>query len=126
MFLVDSDVLIWYMRGNPKAKKIIDELWTFRISSINYMELVQGIRDKSELKALRKFIAEREIETVHLSVDISQRALYYMEQYALSHRLTMADALIAATASYTTDILLTGNHKHYRPIKEIKVQRFHS
>ncbi len=45
-YLVDTDVLIWYLRGNEKAYKLIHSLNHFCISSITYMELVQGMRNK--------------------------------------------------------------------------------
>ena len=97
--LLDSDVLIWYMRGNLKAKKVIENLGPFPISSVSYMELIQGLRSNAEMKVLREFIGKKGISILHVSVDISQKAIFYMEQFSLSHNLRMADALIAATAS---------------------------
>jgi hypothetical protein len=44
--LIDSDVLIWYIRGNKKAQSAINK--PFKVSVINYMEVVQGMRDKNE------------------------------------------------------------------------------
>ena len=122
--LVDTDVLIWYMKGNQKAKNALDTLESLVLSAVNYMELVQGIRNKTELRVLQKFISQKRIEIVHISVEISQKALYFLEQFSLSHQLRMADALIAATASVTNTTLLTGNTKHYRAIKEIQIKRF--
>ena len=122
--LVDTDVLIWYMRGNEKAKKIIDKVQTFYISSVNYMELLQGIRNKEELRLLRHFLTQRKIEIVHVSEDVSQKALNYMEEYSLSHNLRMADAMIAATVLILGVTLLTANSKHYLPIKGIKIKQF--
>lgn len=34
--LVDTDVLIWYMRGNLKARKIIERLDGFMVSAVTY------------------------------------------------------------------------------------------
>lgn len=45
--IIDTDVLIWYMRGNGKAYERIENLNTFDISVITYMELVQGMRNKT-------------------------------------------------------------------------------
>ena len=122
--LVDTDVLIWYMRGNEKAKKIVDKVGAFYISSVNYMELLQGIRNKEELRLLRHFLTQRKIEIVHVSEDVSQKALNYMEEYSLSHNLRMADAMIAATVLILGVTLLTANSKHYLPIKGIKIKQF--
>lgn len=41
--LIDSDVLIWYMRGNENAKRIVIKSIPFKISVVSYMELVQGL-----------------------------------------------------------------------------------
>ena len=122
--LVDTDVLIWYMRGNRKAKKAIDKLGAFYISSVNYMELIQGVRDKEELRLLRQFIKGRRIRIVHINDETSQKALHYMEQYVLSHQLRMADALIAATTAILGTTLLTANAKHYLPIRDIQIKKF--
>ena len=124
MVLVDTDVLVWYMRGNQKAKKVIDKVGAFYISSVNYMELLQGIRNKEELRSLRHFLRQREIQIVHISEEVSQKVLNYMEEYSLSHNLRMADAMIAATALILGVRLLTANSKHYVPIKGIQIRQF--
>jgi predicted nucleic acid-binding protein len=124
LVLVDTDVLIWYLRGNLKAKKVIDALGPFSVSSINYMELVQGARNRHDLIMLRRFVRARDIEVLHVNEEISQKALFYTESFSLSHNLRTADALIAATASAMGADLLTGNARHYDPIKEIHVKKF--
>jgi predicted nucleic acid-binding protein len=52
--LIDTDVLIWYLRGNENARNIIHNNIPFKISVINYLELIQGMRSKNELKVLQK------------------------------------------------------------------------
>jgi predicted nucleic acid-binding protein len=88
------------------------------------MELVQGMRNKDELVVLQLFINQRNIKILHISDEISQKAIYYLEQFSLSHHLRMADALIAATAFMTKATLLTANTKHYRAIHEINTKSF--
>ena len=124
MVLADTGVLDWYMRGNLKAKKVIDQLGAFYISSVNYMELLQGIRNKEELRLLRHFLTGRQVEIVHVSEEISPKALNCMEEYSLSHNLRMADAMIAATAVIFGVALLTANAKHYTLIRGIQIKRF--
>jgi predicted nucleic acid-binding protein len=50
--------------------------------------------------------------------------MIFVERYCLSHSLYLADALIAATAEYCGDTLVTGNTKHYSVIPEIQVKAF--
>ena len=40
MILVDSDVLIWYMRGNEKARRAIDRRTGFAISVVTGLNFV--------------------------------------------------------------------------------------
>jgi len=47
--LVDTDIFIWYMRGNKKAHNIIENEAALNLSVITYMELIQGMRNKREL-----------------------------------------------------------------------------
>jgi predicted nucleic acid-binding protein len=54
--LIDTDVLIWYMRGNRKAFKAVEALGEFSISVVTYIELVQGLRNKAELNTLKNFL----------------------------------------------------------------------
>ena len=50
--IIDTDVLIWYMKGNQKARRAINSIESWSISAVNYMELVQGMRNKDELEIL--------------------------------------------------------------------------
>ena len=122
--LIDTDVLIWYLRGNENAKKIIKANVPFRISVISYLELIQGLRDKKELKILKKQLKDWSAEIVQIHENISVRAMFFAEDYFLSNSLEFADAIIAATAIESRDILLTANDKHYSFIPNIQINRF--
>ena len=122
--LVDTDVFIWYLRGNEKAYKLIHSLDGFCISSVTYMELVQGMRDKKELRSLQKTLKSWNVKTIFINEEISFKALFYMEEYFLSHSLELADALIGATCTTFGATLITANDKHYRVIKEINIEVF--
>ena len=39
--IIDTDVLIWYMKGNEKAYKAIEMADSFFISVVTYMELAK-------------------------------------------------------------------------------------
>jgi predicted nucleic acid-binding protein len=122
--LVDTDVLIWYLRGNEKAAKIINAKTPFDISVITYMELLQGMRDKKELRTLQKFLKQWSVKIIQISENISTHAMFFVEDYYLSHSMELADAIIVATALEYHETLLTANDKHYSFIPNIQIDRF--
>lgn len=122
--IVDTDVLIWHMRGNRKAKKVFDNIGSFSISAISNMELIQGLRNKNELKALKDFLKDFGITILPIDERITNRAIFFMEEHFLKHNLRMADALIGSTASVLNKPLLTGNVKHYKMLKSVNLKKF--
>lgn len=124
MTMIDTDVLIWYMRGNSKANKVIEKLNGFFISVITYMELVQGMRNKRELTLLRSALRKWNAKVLYINEDISAKAMFLVEQHYLRNSLVVADALIASTAISNGVKLLTGNTKHYKIIKNIELESF--
>ena len=122
--LVDTDVLIFNQRGNQNAADRLDSQQCFVLSAVTWMELVQGVRNKEELRALRQALRFWNADIQPINEPISARAQFWLESYALSHGLRMADALIAATAWYLACPLLTANGRHYRFIDELDVQIF--
>ena len=123
--LIDTDVLIWYMRGNKNAFRIIEKNMNFHISVITYIELVQGMRNKMELNALRRSLRDWNVTIIYITEEISAKAMFYVEQHYLSQSVELADAFIGATAVAYGLPLLTGNEKHYKPLKDVRVKRFH-
>lgn len=122
--VVDTDVLIWYMKGNQNAYKTIENSKLFSISVVTYIELVQGMRDKNELNNLRRALNAWGTKILYISEEISIKAMFFVEQHFLSHSIQLADALIGATAiSYGLPIL-TGNDKHYKILKDLQIKKF--
>ena len=71
--LVDSDVLIWYLRGRPKAAQFLDALPTLQLSAVSYIELVQGMRNKRELELLKADLDQRRATLLPITEAISAR-----------------------------------------------------
>lgn len=122
--LIDTDVLVWYMRGNENAFQVIENSNNFFISVIAYMELVQGLRNKKELNHLRKALHGWNAQILYVSEEISVKAMFYVEQHFLSHSMQPADALIGATAIAHGFPLLTENDKHYKAMKDLEIKKF--
>ena len=123
--LIDTDVLVWYMRGHEKAKRVIQNLQGFSISVVTYIELVQGLRNKQELNVLRSSLKEWNADIIYINEEISTKAMFLVEQFYLSHSIQLADALIGATSVINGLPLLTSNTKHYKKIKNIIIKKFH-
>ncbi len=122
--IFDTDVLIWYLRGNERAFRAVENAGPFSISVVTYMELVQGMRNKNELIQLRKALRGWNSKILYINEDTSTKAMFYIERHFLSHSLQMADAFVAATAVVNGLPLRTGNTKHYRILKEVEVRVF--
>jgi predicted nucleic acid-binding protein len=122
--LIDTDVLVWYMRGNQRAYTIVEGQPGFSLSVITYMELIQGMRNKQELHELKKAIQRWNAAIVHINEVVSIKASEYVQQHYLSHALELADALIGATAVVNQLPLLTANDKHYKVIQGITIDPF--
>jgi len=124
--VVDSDVLIWYLRGDRKAKDFFDSIAHPQrvLSTIVAMELARGCRDSRELRRLKSFLGSAFGGTAHVSEEISRRGLSLVHRYTLSHGITPDDALIAATALTLKARLATANVADYRFISGLTLIPF--
>lgn len=122
--IFDTDVLIWYFRGNDKAKEFIHNTIEIAISAITLMELIQGIRNKQELHTLHKFLSTNDIQILYINEEITLHAIHLLEDYALSDGVELADALIAATSLHHGEEIITGNIKHYRCFPNLTLNKF--
>ena len=96
----------------------------FSISVVTYMELMQGMRNKDEIRKFQRQMQAWNVDIIQIDKQISSRAMFYVQEYALSHSMMLADGLIAATAIQSGNILLTANDKHYRFIPTIECRKF--
>ena len=120
--IMDSDILIDVARGDRDAINCllqIERTSVLAISTVTEMELIVGCRNKTELKALEKFL--RRFQILKISDRISKSAVDLLKQYFLSHGLLIADALIAATAIVHNEPFITKNQRDYRFIKGLNL-----
>lgn len=122
--IIDTDVIIWYLKANKAAREIIEKNIPFSISVITCMELIQGMRNKEETRIFLRQMQKWNVDIIQIDKEISSRAMFYIQEYALSHSMMLADALIAATVVQTGGTLLTANDKHYKFIPTIDYKNF--
>lgn len=87
---VDADVLTWNRRGNARVADRLDGMSGFLVSAVTCMELVQGVRDKGELRALRRALNFGSARVVQVDEAISAHACFLVEQFALSHSMQLS------------------------------------
>ena len=122
--LFDTDVLVWFLRGNAKAAKAIDAASDRQVSVVSYLELLQGARNKQEIRTIKRFLLDMGFQMLPLTENIGHRAAVYMEEYCLKVEMCLADALLAATAVENQVPLRTGNRKHYRAVSDLEIKLF--
>ena len=123
MILCDTNILIEFYKGNSSVigelqKAGLDNL---AVSVITAGELYYGARDKQELMKMRKHLAL--MKQISLDIDVSNRFLALLEEFALSHRLSVPDALIAATALSQNFHLYTLDVKDFRFIPGLELYK---
>src|SRR5215471_6338766 len=95
-YLMDTDVLIDYLRNVEGAADYLDSIGEWTYSVITAMELITGAANQKDVNKLDKIL--NDYREMPLSPEIGSRALELMKTYAKSDGLLPLDALIAATA----------------------------
>jgi predicted nucleic acid-binding protein len=116
--LLDTDVLIDYLRGEPEAIAYLeDRTETLMLSAITVAELFAGVREGEERRTLDSFV--RVFEIVAVSPQIAERGGLIRRDYGGSYNTGLADALIAATAEHERASLVTLNGKHFPMLEDV-------
>ncbi len=121
MILCDTNILISAFNGRADTIEKLHQfgLENLLLSSITVMELYQGMGNKAELAQMKKKI--RFYDVIHIDKPISEKASSLIEQFSLSHRLQIPDAIIGATAIVYQIELFTYNRKDFDFLPEIKL-----
>jgi predicted nucleic acid-binding protein len=122
--MFDTDVLIWFFRGNRAAAELLESQADHAVSIVSIMELYQGARSRQETILFRRFFHDNNFLVIPINESISHLAATLVEEYALKAGLRIADALIAATARETASVLATGNIRHMRSIPALELKAF--
>ena len=118
--LIDTDVLIDYLRGQAQAVEFLESRTeVLLISTMTIAELYAGVRNGKEMEMLNELI--RAFQVVPIDESISMKGGLYRRDYGKSHGMGLADAIIAATAELNRVTLVTLNQKHFPMIADILV-----
>lgn len=119
--LIDSDILIEVLRGRNSE---ITQAWFAVVGShaplfhspVSAAEIRHGMRESERDIVERLFSGT---SCLPIEEEIGKRAGDYLRAYHASHRVELADALMAASASLHQLRLWTRNRKHF-PMKDLE------
>jgi len=118
-YLVDSDVVIWFLKGREKEAQLLKNLsksGDLYCSVVTIAEVRAGLTKQPEkiISQLANIFVPLEINS-----EIAQTAGAFKQKY----KLDIADMFIAATATVQNLNLVTYNKKHF-PMSEVKLYIF--
>lgn len=126
MIMVDTDILIWVLRGREQFYEqfrslAVSESGELFITPVQAAEIFAGARE-SEKEATGVFLTAMKLYRPGLIEGMN--AGRYLRQYGKSHAVTLADALIAASVVCEGMRLWTLNVKHYPMLDKKHIYRF--
>jgi tRNA(fMet)-specific endonuclease VapC len=121
MILCDTNILIEFYKNNPQVVQELRRIGPTQlaVSPITQAELYFGALNKAELRKIKQHLSL--LSSFPLDVSISAVFLQLMETYSLSHKLSLPDAIIAATALVHNVELYTLNTKDFRFISDLQL-----
>ena len=127
-FLLDTGIIIRYLRKNRRASDLLDyleEAGEISVSAITYMEILIKCRPDEEEATMLFF---DRVPPVIVSREVAQKAASLLRRYPTAfgkdNPRGFPDALIAATAWQRGSTLITLNTRHFAkvPIAELAIQ----
>jgi hypothetical protein len=114
--LLDTDVLVDFLRGHNKAVVLVND-YSYRIilSSIVIAELYAGINGEDEQVALDKFVSL--FRVIPVNTEIAKAGGFYKRQFDRSHGIGLAAANIPASVEVKNAELKALNIRRYAMIK---------
>lgn len=121
MYLVDTNIIIWVLRGSEIYEKILQRFknkGSISISTVTVAEVFMNSYP-SELTLTENILKESEILDVNYRI-AKQGGLYWQQYNKKFKNLSLVDCIIAATAKDQNLTLLTLNVRHF-PMDNIRI-----
>jgi predicted nucleic acid-binding protein len=120
-YLLDSDTIIWHLRGRKEITEMLKDLQRSGLpacSTISVLEVQLGVKTKDEEGKTNRFFES--LKVFDVDRDIAKIAAQLIREYkAKGVTMDIPDSIIASTCILHDLILVTYNRKHY-PISELK------
>lgn len=118
-FLLDTTILIDFLRGDRKIAQYLQDLPLPTISIVTEAEIYQGAKNKNDLIQWEKFLTRFNI--LPITSEISRLGINLLKKYRLSHGLHILDALIIATSLVHHLTIITANIKDFHYVEGLKI-----
>ena len=116
-FLVDTDVIIEYLRGREQAVEYLESLeGMLYVSVVTVAELYSGVRD-NEQEELEQFL--NAFDVVAVEIALARSAGLCRKNYQPAHGTGLADAIVAMSAKALGATLVTFNRRHYPMVDDV-------
>jgi len=125
-YLLDTNICIYYLKGLYNLKEKIDSVGSENcyISEITVAELKFGV-ENSEHKKKNKEVLDTFLKGIKIVPIFNALDFYAIEKSRLRKKGKIVDEfdlLIGASAVSNNMILVTNNIKHFKNIKDIRIQ----
>ena len=117
--LVDTDVMVDYLRGRDAAVALVKgHADRILLSAIVVAELYAGVKGEQEQGVLDELLSV--LQVVPVGAGTARAAGLFKRDFGTSHGIGLADAIMAATARSENAGLSTLNVKHYPMFKGLR------
>jgi tRNA(fMet)-specific endonuclease VapC len=121
MILIDTDILVDFLRDIEKSNDFIEKhTENICISNLTRLELLTGAKNKKEMLQIDKRLI---FPVLSLNETIEDIATDIIKKHYLKDGIGIVDSLIAATTIYYNVEFYSKNIKHYRYIKNLKLKK---
>ena len=118
--LIDTDVLVEYLRGRGEAAEYLEGLASdLHLSAISVAELFAGVRGDEEEKSLNQLL--QKFVVLPVTQEAARLGGLYRRDHGPGYGTGLADALIAATAEVAGADLVTFDQRHFPMLSKIVV-----
>lgn len=119
---VDSDILIWHLRGDRRAADLLrrlareagTDLWTGALQRAEVVFFMRPGEESATMSFLSRF------KTAPVTQEVADAAAELYRRWHPTHGIDVNDAVLAATVAATGGKVYTLNLKHY-PMPDIVV-----
>lgn len=113
--LLDTNIIIDYLNGEPKAKDEMDAHDILYISLITYMEVLVGVKNSEKRELVKDYLKTFQIVTIDYA--IADMAVDMRQTW----KIKLPDAVILACASKMKTELSTRDTKDFEGIPGVRI-----